>query len=90
MSGGKELDVKERLMKLFERVAEEMAKNKKDTVAIFVRWKNGVPEDIDFEFDVGVCECGEWATRCEDCYYYNYDVGYEEGYRKGREECDCY
>ena len=90
MNVGKVLDVKERLTKLFEKVIEEMAKNKKDTIAIFVRWNNGIPEEIEFEFDAGVCECGEWATRCERCYEYNYDVGYEEGYKKGKEECGYY
>ena len=76
MERGKELDVKERLMKLFEKVAEDLARNKKNSVAIWIDWENGVPVDISWELGAGVCECGEWAYHCKYCY----DSAYEDGY----------
>ena len=77
------VEVKEKLMKLFEKVAEDLAKNKKNSVAIWIDWENGVPVDIDWELGAGVCECGEWATRCEGCYDSAYDTGFDDGRRFG-------
>jgi len=78
--------VKEKLMKLFERVAEDLAKTGKDSVAIWIKWVDGEPEEIQYELGAGVCECGEWAYYCGYCY----DQAYEDGLKDGRRECDDY
>ena len=76
---------KAKLMKHFEKIAEEMARNKQCNVAIHVYWKNGEPEDVEWEFGAGVCECGNWAYWCDACKEYEYEKGYKYGLQKGQE-----
>ena len=76
---------KRELMIHFEKIAEEMARNKQCNVAIHVYWKNGEPEDVEWEFGAGVCECGNWATWCDACKEYEYETGYRYGMRKAQE-----
>jgi len=76
---------KRELMKHFEKIAEEMARNKQCNVAIHVYWKNGEPKDVEWEFGAGVCECGNWAYWCDACKEYEYEVGYKDGLQKGQE-----
>ena len=83
MSGGEEVGVKEKLMKLLERVTEDLARNKNDSVAIWIKWENGEPIDIEWELGAGVCGCGEWAYYCGACYDSAYERGVEDGKRYG-------
>jgi len=72
------------LVRRFEEIARELIKRRASSVAIWVRWENGIPTEIDHEFDVGVCECGEWAEYCRGCY----DSAYEDGKRDGKVEAE--
>jgi len=77
------VEVKEKLMKLFEKVAEDLAREGYDSVAIWIKWENGEPVDIEWELGAGVCECGEWAYYCHSCYNSAYDRGFDDGRRFG-------
>ena len=75
---------KEVLLKAFKKIADELIKARADSVAIWVKWEGGVPIKVDYELNVGVCECGEWAVYCEGCY----DAAYDRGKRDGRAEAE--
>ena len=74
-----------KLVKYFKQIAKEWVKNKADSVVIWVRWKGGQIDELDHEFNVGICECGEWATWCDACKEYEYEIGYRYGLRKAQE-----
>jgi len=76
---------KRELMKHFEKIAEEMARSKRSSVAIYIYWKNGEPEDMEWQIGAGVCECGEWAYWCDACKENEYETGYRYGLKKGQE-----
>ena len=78
--------IKEELMKLFERIAEDIAKKRANSVAIWIRWEDDHPKDIEWELNVGVCDCGEWATKCDACY----DNAYVKGLEDGKIDCEMY
>ena len=79
-------EVKEKLMKWLERVAEDIVKEKADSVAIEITWGNGEPINVEWKLGAGVCECGEWAYHCHACY----DSIYEEGVREGKIQGESY
>jgi len=76
---------KAKLMMHFEKIAEEMARTKKNSVAIYIYWKNGKVEDVEWQIGAGVCECGEWAYWCDGCKENEYETGYRYGMRKAQE-----
>jgi len=86
MGGGKEVGVKEKLKEMFEKVVEDIVKHKVDSVAVWIKWVNGEPAEIQYELNAGVCECGEWACYCQSCLDYEYEKGKEHGWR----ECERY
>jgi len=79
-------EVKKKLMKLLEKVAEDLARENADSVAIYIKWECGEPKEIEWELYAGVCECGEWAVFCRGCL----DTAYERGKEEGRRECEMY
>jgi len=80
MSEARKID----LVKEFVKIARELEEKRARSVVVWVRWENGIPTEIDHEFDVGVCECGEWAEYCRGCY----DSAYEDGKRDGKVEAE--
>ena len=72
------------LVKKFVEIAKELEEKKAQSVVIWVDWVRDEAIDVDYEFNKGVCECGEWATRCEACY----DSIYEDGKRDGKAEAE--
>ena len=65
--------VKAKLRELFEQVIDYVAETKVDSVAIFIDWSSNEPVRIEFEGNVGICECGNWVTICESCHKHELD-----------------
>mgnify|MGYP000471632699 CR=1 FL=1 len=72
------------LVKKFVEIAKELEEKKAQSVVIWVDWVRDEAIDVDYEFNKGVCECGEWAEYCRACY----DSAYEDGKRDGKVEAE--
>jgi len=78
--------IKKKLMEMFEKVAEDIARHGVDSVAIWIEWLEDEPVRMEWKLEAGVCECGEWAYHCDACY----DNAYNKGFEDGKRECEMY
>jgi len=62
------IKVNAELQKIVAEIIERLTETDRVDIAICV-WRDYEGEiHVDYEFGVGVCECGEWAIHCDGCY----------------------